>query len=797
MDFDHSDGGMDQLAEWEREHGPFVTPRVRTGSGGVHVYFSHWKSVDAGLGADTPTHFAKLELKVLDPVSGKELMKKVGVDMRGVSSGGMIACPPSSYERAGEMARYTVVGATELPSTDDLSPLPDWLIKILNERESVRGGGCGGRRKGPLSDTGKDAGPSVRYEPPVASRAPDLWDTDLQRKVVEVMRGMLNSSGDTSSVFSKAEANTVAGPDAVMYHWRNDAGGRPCPYAEQGGQPHSSNNFGLLRRGTEITYICHSERCKTGAEGRRNRKLGRLTFPVAAAFSDAMPLNNDRDRLYEDRQLLPFSFLRNNLSVVAGDEGGAQIIDRLQTYTGHKLVFCNEKWYYWNGSMWVVDVGGRLASKVCRGELNKVSAAYRKETAAELDQEEGESKEEDGGDRPQQKGQEEKLVNFNFNAKMSQIMTTLKGYCLEPGFEDALNKDKDALPVQNGVILLQTGTLVAHHPKYMWSFQLPITWPSTGLAMPMGKTGKFLSQITHTPEALAYLQRILGYGITGHTSNQVMLIMIGEGSAGKSLLLGLVKHLLGQFYKDVSKDMLLTSKGQRPLGKGAANPDEARLRDTRIAVCLETGETDEISESDLKRLTGETTITSRALYADYVTYQTTHLHILCSNYPPRAKTWTAALKRRLLTLVFPMRFFYPDEDGCNPDNPLHGVRDPELEDALKAEIEKLLVFLVQGAKDWYASGRRLLDMPGASKAYMQMWEQENDPFAAFLQREGTMDVKAFESTDSLMEAYNNLDRLIDGVRFGDTEGPIIRSTTKFADACRKKGLEGPKKPSEL
>jgi hypothetical protein len=87
--------------------------------------------------------------------------------------------------------------------------------------------------------------------------------------------------------------------------------------------------------------------------------------------------------------------------------------------------------------------------------------------------------------------------------------------------------------------------------------------------------GEFLREITHTPEAMAYLQRILGYGITGHISNQVMLTMIDEGGAGKSLLLALLKRVIGPVYKDVSKDMLVTSKGQRPLGKGAANSDEA------------------------------------------------------------------------------------------------------------------------------------------------------------------------------------------------------------------------------
>lgn len=61
--------------------------------------------------------------------------------------------------------------------------------------------------------------------------------------------------------------------------------------------------------------------------------------------------------------------------------------------------------------------------------------------------------------------------------------------------------------------------------------------------------------------------------------------MIGEGGAGKSLLLAMLKRVIGPFYKDVSKDMLVTSKGQRPLGKGAANPAEAGEQLTVRNMC--------------------------------------------------------------------------------------------------------------------------------------------------------------------------------------------------------------------
>jgi hypothetical protein len=115
-------------------------------------------------------------------------------------------------------------------------------------------------------------------------------------------------------------------------------------------------------------------------------------------------------------------------------------------------------------------------------------------------------------------------------------------------------------------------------------------YPATGLSTPLGAFGRFLEDIMHVagdggPEALAHLQRILGYGITGYTSNQIMLMMVGEGSAGKSLLLALIRKLLGPFYRDVSRDMIVNIKGQRPASKGAANPMEAGERTTPHSHC--------------------------------------------------------------------------------------------------------------------------------------------------------------------------------------------------------------------
>lgn len=178
VDFDLQDGGMEQLAEWESKHGAFTGPRVGTGSGGAHLYFSHERSMESGLEADTPTHFAKLELKSRDPGTRKETLKKVGADMRGVSSNGMITCPPSFYQRCEEIARYTVAGGGDLPAVDALPPLPGWFIEILNEWASSKAAGVSKSR--PRAGKAAAAGAGIR-QASASVKSPDLADAVLQQ----------------------------------------------------------------------------------------------------------------------------------------------------------------------------------------------------------------------------------------------------------------------------------------------------------------------------------------------------------------------------------------------------------------------------------------------------------------------------------------------------------------------------------------------------------------------------------------------------------------------------------------
>jgi hypothetical protein len=318
LDIDVHDEGMVAWEALQRAHGPVEAPSVRTGSGGMHLYYSHSKSVRAGLFDSTPTTFPKLYVDL-----GDGAVSKVGVDLRG-KGGGCLIAPASSYlDGTGARVGYELINESELPPVTDLPPLPGWLIDILNRQTSLKAAWDEQKRKEGRERRAGGASARTRAgerpEPASASSEPDLASTDLQQVVVRALQTLLSNWGDNTSVFHGAKPSSTG--SGVIYNFRNAPEGRmACPYfAATSGGVHDSNNFALQRRGAEISYLCYGESCKTTSRTSAIR-LGMLPLPIAAAFGDSQPLNSERNHLYSDRTLLLLSFLRDNLSIMKGEK---------------------------------------------------------------------------------------------------------------------------------------------------------------------------------------------------------------------------------------------------------------------------------------------------------------------------------------------------------------------------------------------------------------------------------------------------------------------------------------------
>lgn len=103
LDIDPRHGGEQSLVQLEKAYGSLpVTPEVRTGGGGRHVYFKHPGGV--------------IHNRVgLEP----------GIDLRG--DGGCVVAPPSIHSSG---KAYTWVGGHE-PEKVALAELPEWLLRLV------------------------------------------------------------------------------------------------------------------------------------------------------------------------------------------------------------------------------------------------------------------------------------------------------------------------------------------------------------------------------------------------------------------------------------------------------------------------------------------------------------------------------------------------------------------------------------------------------------------------------------------------------------------------------------------
>ena len=95
----------------------------------------------------------------------------------------------------------------------------------------------------------------------------------------------------------------------------------------------------------------------------------------------------------------------------------------------------------------------------------------------------------------------------------------------------------------------------------------------------------FLNRITGGDAALvSYLQRVLGYALTGVTREHALFFAYGTGADGKSVLLSTVAGILGEYHRTAPIETFVASNGDR-------HPtDLAGLRRARLVTATETEE---------------------------------------------------------------------------------------------------------------------------------------------------------------------------------------------------------------
>lgn len=267
------------------------------------------------------------------------------------------------------------------------------------------------------------------------------------------------------------------------------------------------------------------------------------------------------------------------------------------------------------------------------------------------------------------------------------------------------------LNVVNGTIDLYTMTLRQHSREDMLTKQVQITYDPHAKA-PLFDS--FLRRIfAGNQRMIAYIQRAIGYTLTGDVGAKCFFFCHGKGDNGKSVLLGIIHALTGEYGTAVQTETLMQHTFTSASGH---NDDIAKLRGARFVSASETDEGQRLSHRQLKQLTGRDTITASRKHEKSVTFTPQFKLWIAGNEKPEINSNDQAMWNRIHRIPFDVTI--PKDE-----------QDTNLADKLKAELSGILAWAVRGAADYYREG---LNMPPEVRDATAAYRIEQDTVARFI-----------------------------------------------------------------
>ena len=292
-----------------------------------------------------------------------------------------------------------------------------------------------------------------------------------------------------------------------------------------------------------------------------------------------------------------------------------------------------------------------------------------------------------------------------------------------------LDSDPNLLGLTNGALELASCTFRTHRAKDRLTKLAGCGFEANATA-PLFQ--RFLTEIMDNDlSKIEYLQRLVGYSLSGVRGDHILPIFWGSGANGKSTFLGVWQALLGDYAGTASPDLLVqTGRNEHPTVL-------AELQGRRLVVASESANTADLNEDRVKWLTGGDLISARRMHQDPFQFSPSHLLVLQTNYVPRVKGVDEGLWRRLQLVPF----------GVTISS---GRRDSSLKEKLLGELPGILNWAIAGWKAYKVHG---LAPPPAICAATQRYRGKNGDVEAYIQESCVLETHAKVSAGDLYENY--------------------------------------------
>lgn len=394
-----------------------------------------------------------------------------------------------------------------------------------------------------------------------------------------------------------------------------------------------------------------------------------------------------------------------------------------------------DQWLVWDDARWAKDETGEVMRRA-------------KQTALSIFREAAEGRNSEALGKHAVRSQSE--------ARIRAMVSLARSEPEIPVLPSQLDTDPWALNALNGTIDLRTGKLREHRRSELHTKVVPVEYDPdaecpTWIA--------FLEQIMGgDQELIGFVQRAVGYSLTGVTSEQVLFFGLGTGANGKSTFLEVLSTIFGDYATQIDCSSLTTQRQE------TTRNDLARLFGARLVSGAEWEDGHRLSEVTVKALTGGDKIVARFLHKEYFEFTPAFKLWIAANHKPVIRGTDHAIWRRIRLIPFAVTI--PEEQ-----------RDKELPEKLLAERAGVLAWAVRGCIEWQKSG---LGLPKAVRDATDGYREEMDSLGSFLEDRCEMHPTATVTPKTLWEAY---------LKWCEESGETpLKSQTLFGKRLTERGI---------
>lgn len=368
-------------------------------------------------------------------------------------------------------------------------------------------------------------------------------------------------------------------------------------------------------------------------------------------------------------------------------------------------------WYIWMESHWEQDQTGeamRLAKQTVRSIHLEAERTTDEEKRAAIQQHAYKS---EGAER----------IRAIVDLAKTEPEISIRG--------DQLDRDSWLFNVENGTIDLTTGKLLKHKKTDYITKLSKIKYDKKAKA-PRWMT--FLEEIFAGDEALVgFLQRAIGYTLTGDTREHCLFFCYGQGRNGKSTFLETLRGVLADYSTQSDFATFQSTRNEGP------RHDLARMRGARMVSAIEARGDRSFDETVIKQMTGGDTVTARNLYESSFEFKPQFKLWLAANHLPLVREQTEAFWSRIYMIPFTIII------------PAH-KRKKNLGRQLMKELPGILNWALDGCDQWRRNG---LMAPDTVRKAITEYKEEYDVLGEFFRERCKVDEEEWTTRSALYQSF--------------------------------------------